>query len=138
MSLGCLPFGCPFARATLMPSRVHMRIRSASNSATIANTLNSSRPTGSFGSWIDPLRLNRTFLAVNSVRMSRASGSDRASRSSLVTAGGVAGSAGGQGESQPGPVAVGAGQAVVDIDAVITDAEPAKRLSLCGEILLFC
>src|SRR5512133_1290490 len=67
------------------PSRVPSRIRSASNSATIANTLNSSRPTGSAGSWIDPPRLSLTFLFVSSSRMSRASGSDRASRSSLVT-----------------------------------------------------
>jgi hypothetical protein len=42
-------------------------------------------PTGSVGSWIDPPRLSLTFLFVSSSRMSRASGSDRASRSSLVT-----------------------------------------------------
>src|SRR5215204_1698481 len=42
----------PFAFATFIPSRVRSRIRSDSNSATIASTLNNSRPTGSVGSWI--------------------------------------------------------------------------------------
>jgi hypothetical protein len=37
----------PFAFATVIPSRVPSRIRSDSNSATTARTLNSSRPTGS-------------------------------------------------------------------------------------------
>lgn len=41
-SLGCLPFRCPFARATGVPSVVRMLIRSRSNSATIASTLNNS------------------------------------------------------------------------------------------------
>lgn len=40
----------PLALATAMPSRVLIRIRSASNSATMPRTLNSSRPTGSSGS----------------------------------------------------------------------------------------
>jgi hypothetical protein len=38
----------------LIPSQVRSRIRSDSNSATIAKTLNSNRPTGSVGSWIEP------------------------------------------------------------------------------------
>jgi hypothetical protein len=50
-----------------------------------ANTLNTSRRTGSFRSWIDPPRLSLTSLFVNLSQMSRASGSGRASRSSLVT-----------------------------------------------------
>ena len=62
-----------------------LRIKSASNSATIANALNSNRPTGSEGSWVDPPMLSRTFFVVSSAKMSRASGNDRASRSSLVT-----------------------------------------------------
>jgi hypothetical protein len=57
------------------------------NSATIANTLNSSRPTGPVGSYADAdaQRLSRTFRSVRSSAIARASGSDRASRSSFVT-----------------------------------------------------
>jgi hypothetical protein len=36
-SFGCLPRSRPLAFATFIPSRVRSRIRSASNSATIAN-----------------------------------------------------------------------------------------------------
>jgi hypothetical protein len=39
------------------------RIRSASNSATMPKTLNSSRPTGSVGSWVLPPRLSTTGCA---------------------------------------------------------------------------
>ena len=83
--LGLLPFQMTFRTGSFMPSRVRILIRSDSNSATIASTLNSSRPIGSFGSWIDPPRLSRTFFPVSSDKMSLALGSDRASRSSLVT-----------------------------------------------------
>ena len=51
---------------------------------------------------------------------------------------GVAGAAGGEGEAEAGSVAVGAGQAVVDVDAVVTDTERMECVSLCGEILLLC
>jgi hypothetical protein len=37
---------------------------------------------------------------------------------------------------ESGPVPVRAGQAVVDVDAVITDVESTQGVSLCGEILL--
>jgi hypothetical protein len=60
-------------------------MRSDSNSATMARTLNSSRPTGSVGSWMEPPMLSFTFRLVRSSMMSRASGSDLASRSSWVT-----------------------------------------------------
>ena len=50
LQLRPLPRSRPFAFATFIPSRVRILIRSDSNSATIANTLNSSRPTGSVGS----------------------------------------------------------------------------------------
>jgi hypothetical protein len=83
--LGLLPRRCPLAFATFMPSRVRSRIRSASNSATMASTLNNSRPTASVGSYTDPPRLRRTDRAVSSSAIARASGSDRARRSSLVT-----------------------------------------------------
>jgi hypothetical protein len=86
----------PLAFATFMASRVRSRIRSDSNSATIANTLNSSRPTGSVGSWIEPPRLSLTFLFVSSSRMSRASGRTVPSRVKLGDYQGVTGSAGGQ------------------------------------------
>ena len=52
-SFGCLPRRRTLAFATLIHplARVRIRIRSASNSATIASTLKSSQPTGSVGSW---------------------------------------------------------------------------------------
>ena len=51
VSLGCFPRSRPLALATFIPSRVRIRIRSASNSEIIASTLNSSLPIGSVGSW---------------------------------------------------------------------------------------
>jgi NADPH:quinone reductase-like Zn-dependent oxidoreductase len=60
-------------------------MRSASNSATTAKTLNSNLPTASWGSYTDAPKLSRTCRAVSSSAMARASGRDRASRSSLVT-----------------------------------------------------
>src|SRR3954449_549213 len=60
LSLGCLPRRRPLALATFMPSRVRARIKSASNSATMASTLNSSGPTGSVGSCTEPPRLSLT------------------------------------------------------------------------------
>ncbi|GAA3612522.1 hypothetical protein GCM10022236_12840 [Microlunatus ginsengisoli] len=50
----------------------------------------------------------------------------------------VAGAAGGEGELEAGSVAVSASQAVVDVDAVVTDTEAMEGVSLCGEILLLC
>ena len=124
-NFGCLPRSRPLALATFIPSRVRSRIRSDSNSATIANTLNKSRPTGSVGSWIEPPRLSLTFLLVSSSRMSRASGSDR-----QPTRCGAS--------RQPRSVPVGAGQAVIDIDAIITDTKRMQTVALGGEILLLC
>lgn len=49
-SLGCRPRSLPFDFATAMPSRVRARIGSDSNSATMPRMLNSSFPTGSWGS----------------------------------------------------------------------------------------
>lgn len=85
VELGLLAPQMTLGLATRIPSRVRDRMRSASNSATIAKTLNSSRPTGSVGSHTDAPRLSRTFRLVRSSAIARASGSDRASRSSLVT-----------------------------------------------------
>jgi hypothetical protein len=80
LQLRLLPRSRPLA--TFIPSRARSRIRSDSNSATLARALNSNRPTGSVGSWIEPPGLSLTFRLVSSSRMCRASGSDRASRSS--------------------------------------------------------
>ena len=63
---------------------------SASNSATIASTLNGNRPMGSLGVVDRPA----------------------------------------------GSVAVSAGQAMIDIDAIITDTERVQAVALGGEILL--
>ncbi len=84
-TLGRLPRSRPLAQATFMPLRVRMRARSALNSATMAKTLNSSRPTGSVGSCNEPPRLSRIWGVVSSSAMARASGRERARRSSLVT-----------------------------------------------------
>ena len=54
------------------------------DSATIASTLKSSRPTGSVASYTDPSRLRRTWPAVSSSAIALAPGSDRASRSSRI------------------------------------------------------
>ena len=89
-SLGCLPRSRPLALATFMPSRVRSRIRSDSNSATIASTLNSSHRR----------RRCRECLA----------------------------------ESRA--LAIGAGQAVVDVDRVDLDAESGQGLMLRSEVLL--
>jgi hypothetical protein len=78
LSFGCSPRSRPLALATFIPSLVRSRIRSDSNSATIASTLNNNRPTGSVGSWIEPPRLSFTLHLVSSSKMSRASGSDLA------------------------------------------------------------
>jgi hypothetical protein len=40
--------------------------------------------------------------------------------------------------AQSGTVTVGAAQAVVDVDPVITDTESGQAVALGGEILLFC
>jgi len=50
----------------------------------------------------------------------------------------VTGSAGGQSKPKPWSVSVRAGQAVVDVDAVVTDAECVQSIALGGEILLLC
>jgi hypothetical protein len=41
-------------------------------------------------------------------------------------------------QCQTGPIAISAGQAVVDVDAIITDAERMQSVVLRGEILLLC
>ena len=89
---------------------------------------------GSVGSWTEPPRLRLTRLAVSSSAMAWASGRDRASRSSLVTTRG-AGAAGGESLAKSEPLAVSAGEAVVDIDPFRFDAELGKGVALAGEVL---
>jgi hypothetical protein len=48
---------------------------------------------------------------------------------------GIAGADGGQGLVQPGAVAAGAGQALVEVDPVVRDAERGQGLPLGGEVL---
>ena len=45
---------------------------------------------------------------------------------------------GSQRQPQTGSVPVGAGQAVVDVDAIITDTKRVQTVALGGEILLLC
>jgi hypothetical protein len=87
---------------------------------------------------MEPPRLSLTLRLVSSSKMSRASGSDRASRSSLVTTNVSPARQACQCQCQTGPIAVGAGQAVVDVDAIITDTERVQSVALDGEILLLC
>jgi hypothetical protein len=37
-----------------------------------------------------------------------------------------------------GSVSIRAGQAMIDIDAIVTNAERVQSVALCGEILLLC
>jgi hypothetical protein len=48
----------------------------------------------------------------------------------------VTAAAGREGFAQPGSIAVGAGQAVVDVDAFRVDAQRDERVVLCGEVLI--
>jgi hypothetical protein len=51
---------------------------------------------------------------------------------------GVTSPTGSQRQPQTGSLAVGAGQAVIDIDAIITDTKRMQSVALGGEILLLC
>lgn len=68
--------------------------------------------------------------------MSRASGTDRANRSSFVTTRVSRGPDRGQRLAQPGPVPVGPGPAVVDLHPPRRYPEPDKSVSLRGHVLL--
>ena len=112
-----------------------MRIRSDSNSATIASTLNKSRPTGSVGSCTDPPRLSLTSRPASSSAIARASGSDRASRSSLATTSVSPPRHAANAWRRSRALAAGASQAVVDVDALGVDAQEGERVALRGEVL---
>ena len=74
--------------------------------------------------------------AVSSSAIARASGRDLASRSSFGHHQGVAGPAGGQCLAEPGSLAVGAGQAVVDVDPFLLDTQTGQAIVLRSQILL--
>jgi len=121
-----------------MPSLVRMLIRSASNSATMANTLNNNLPIGSVGSWIGPPRLSLDLALGEFVEdvpgVWQGPGQPvQFGHHERVTA-----VAGGKGEPQTWSVTVRAGQAVIDVDPVIADAERGKTVALRGQILMLC
>ena len=130
-SFGCLPRRWPFALATCIPSRVLARMRPDSNSATIARTLNSRRPTGSVGSWTDPPMLSLTPLMVSSSTMSLASRRERASRSSLATTSVLPFRQAARASRRPS-CSVGAGESVVGVDQV--DLTPRVSRALCWAV----
>ena len=81
-------------------------------------------------------RLSRTCRAVSSSAIARASGSERASRSSFGDHQGVALPAAGDRFAQSGPFPVGAGQPVIDVHAGRCDAQRSQCVALGGEVLL--
>ena len=68
--------------------------------------------------------------------MSRASGSDRASRSSFVTTSVSPLRHAASGLAQPRTIAIGPGQAVIDIGALDGYAERRQRIALRREVLI--
>ena len=84
-SLGCLPRSLPLERAMAMPSRVRWRIRSASNSAKVARMLKKSLPIGSVGSWTVAPSWSLMSRSARVSPICRASGTERARRSSFET-----------------------------------------------------
>ena len=130
-----MPRNRPLARATFIPSRVRILMRSDSNSATIARTLNSSRPTGSVGSWTEPPRLSLTPARgelVDDVAGVRQRPGEPVELGDHER---VASTARGECLAQPGPGAVGAGQAMVDVDPVRLNPECGEGVTLGGEVL---
>ena len=127
--LGLLATQPALGLATFMPSRVRARIRSASNSATMARTLNSSRPTGSVGSCKEPPRLSLTWRPVSSSTIVARVGQRACEPIELGDHELVAGAAGGERVSEARPRPAGAGESVVDVDALGVDAERLQRVA---------
>jgi hypothetical protein len=107
---------------TKSPQRARSRIRSALNSATMAMTLNNSRPT-------DPS--DRDHAAEAELHIAPGQlvqdvpgvGQGAGDPVELGRHKGVGGPAGGQRQRRPGPVPICAGQAVVDVGAIVAEAE---------------
>jgi hypothetical protein len=68
--------------------------------------------------------------------MSRASGSDRASRSSFVTTSVSPLRHAASASRRPRTIAIGPGQAVIDVGALDADAKSRQRIALRGEVLI--
>jgi hypothetical protein len=119
-----------------MPSRVLIVIRSDSNSATIASTLNSNLPTGSVGSCTYPPRLSFTARGGELGNDVAGIGERQREPVELGHDQDVAGAAGGHRLAQSVPVPVGPGQAVVDVDPVGCDVERGEGVALGGEVLI--
>ena len=111
-------------------------MRSDSNSATIASTLNRSRPTGSVGSCTDPPILSLTSRLVRSSRIRRASGSDPRETVKLRDDQRVAAAARRERLTQPGSLPIGAGQPVIDVRALGAHTKRCERISLRREVLI--
>lgn len=67
--------------------------------------------------------------------MSRASGTDRASRSSFGTTSVSPARTAAKALIQSWPLALGTADSVVDVDAIRSNAEREERLALSGEVL---
>jgi hypothetical protein len=87
---------------------------------------------------MEPPRLSLTLRLVSSSKMSRASGSERASRSSLVTTNVSPARQAARASVRPGRSRLVPGQTVVDVDAIIADTERMQTAALGREILLLC
>ena len=84
---------------------------------------------------MDPPRLRLICRVVSSSAIARASGKDRASRSSLVTTKVSPARQAASASRSPG-LPVGAGQAVVDVDPLDLDTEAEQGVALSGQVLL--
>ena len=136
LSLGCLPRRRPLALATFMPSRVRSRIRSDSNSATMARTFEQQPPDRVSGV-IDGRTQGEADLPAGQLVGNRSGVGQGPGKSvELGHHQGVAGAAGGECLTESGSLAVGAGQAVIDVDPVGLDAQAEQGFAVCGEILL--
>jgi len=133
--LGLLVAQEPLARATAMPSRVRARVRSTSISVPMDRVVNRSPPD----------RIGRVVQRAADVQPHSA-GSELIDDVAGVGHGagesielgddqGVA-AAGGDGSAKAGSVAVGAGQAVVDVVAFRVDGQCDERVMLRGEVLI--
>ena len=108
-------------------------MRSDSNSATIARTLNSSRPTGSFGSCTTQTELD---LTCRELFQDRSGVWERSGEPvKLGNDEGVSVAAGRHRFAQPGAFPVGTGESMIDIDPARADAQRLQRVALGGEVL---
>jgi hypothetical protein len=137
-SLGCLPRKRPLAFAAVISSEVRTLIRPDSNSASMPNTLNSSRPSR-IGGIVDSAAEAELGVSPRELVEDVTGVWQRAGEPvQLPYHQGVARPTGGQRQPQSWTVATCAGEAVIDVDAVITDTERMEAVALSGEILLLC